>query len=374
VSSCSFRSSTHQPSPPEVVVLIPAHNEAASLMSTVEGLLAQTRVPDHIVILENGSTDDTTAIARTFESDSRANVTVLTLGRLEHRKSEALNIGWQRWCQTADLVVCLDADTVLPPNAIGDWESEFLADPTLGGSSSKFTMRGSDVLTRLQRAEFAKWTDYGLRKGRTTVLAGTGCCIRNAALRAVMSDGRPGPWDYGSQVEDFELTYRIRERGYRCQISPTVRAYTDSMKSVRSLWGQRMKWQVGTVEDLMTFGVNRRTALDWRQQAAGLLAALLRVLWVVVTVGALATGLFRVSWLPLAITAAFCWIDAVHALRIPHRDRTDVLLALALVPQELFAWLRAGWFVSAWYEVLRGRVIGSRKDRWALQYSAEGGG
>jgi hypothetical protein len=60
-------------------------------------------------------------------------------------------------------------------------------------------------------------------------------------------------------------------------------------------------------------------------------------------------------------------------MRIPHRDRVDILLAMALVPQELFAWLRAGWFVAAWYEVLRSRVFGSRKDRWALQYSAEGG-
>jgi hypothetical protein len=90
--------------------------------------------------------------------------------------------------------------------------------------------------------------------------------------------------------------------------------------------------------------------------------------------GALATGNFTWTWLPLVLTATFCWIDAVHALRIPHRDRTDVLLALTLVPQELFAWLRAGWFVSAWCEVLASRLKGSRKDRWALQYSAEGGG
>jgi cellulose synthase/poly-beta-1,6-N-acetylglucosamine synthase-like glycosyltransferase len=357
----------------EIVVLIPVHNEAGSLMTTVEGLLTQSRVPDHIVILENGSTDDTAAIARTFMADSRARVTAESLGRLEHRKSEALNIGWRRWCRTADLVVCLDGDTMLPANAIGDWEREFLADPALGGSSSKFTMRGSDLLTRLQRAEFAKWTDYGLRRGWTSVLAGTGCCIRNDALRSVMGDGRSGPWHYGSQVEDFELTYRVRENGFRCQISPTVRAYTDSMKSLRALWGQRMKWQVGTVEDLLAFGVNRRTALDWRQQVAGLLSAMIRVLWLVVMVGALLIGTFTMSWVPLVITATFCWIDVVHAMRIPHRDRVDILLAMALVPQELFAWLRAGWFVAAWYEVLRSRVFGSRKDRWALQYSAEGG-
>jgi hypothetical protein len=144
------------------------------------------------------------------------------------------------------------------------------------------------------------------------------------------------------------------------------------MDTVRALWGQRMKWQVGTVEDLLTFGVNRRTLIDWRQQAAGLLSALIRVLWVAVTVGAIASGAFRWSWLPLVVMATFCWVDGVLSLRIPHRDRTDVLLAFALIPQELFAWLRAGWFITAWWEVLRSRVMNSRKDRWAMQYSAEG--
>ena len=71
--------------------------------------------------------------------------------------------------RSADLIICLDADTVLPRNAVGDWEKEFIADPDtesngvralpLGGSSSKFTMRGGDFLTRLQRAEFSRWTD-----------------------------------------------------------------------------------------------------------------------------------------------------------------------------------------------------------------------
>jgi biofilm PGA synthesis N-glycosyltransferase PgaC len=183
------------------------------------------------------------------------------------------------------LLVTLDADTVLPPSAVGEWEREFLADPTLAGSSSKFTMSGSKPLVRLQRFEFAMWTDAALRRGSTTVLAGTGGCIRNEALKMVAArDDGDGPWSYHSQVEDFELTYRIRDLGYRCQVSPTVRAYTDAMDTVRSLWGQRMKWQVGTVEDLLHLGVNRLTRLDWRQQVAGLLAALVRVGWVVLMI------------------------------------------------------------------------------------------
>lgn len=365
-----------------IVALVPAYNEAGSIANTIEALLAQDRVPDHIVIVPNGCTDETASIARQFD------VTVFELPKLEHKKSQALNMAWSKYGREADVVICLDADTILPPNAIGDWEQEFAnevgAMPTtqvkqrnrpLGGSSSKFTMRGDDFLTRLQRAEFSRWTDTALARGWTSVLAGTGCAISGEALRAVIDKtGREGPWSYDSQVEDFELTYMIRKLGYRCQVSPTVRAYTDSMKTVRALWGQRMKWQVGTVEDLWSIGWNRFTLVDWWQQAAGLLMAGLRLLWVTIIVALVVTGTlkFIVFWW-VAVPIIFVSIELYSALRIPHRDRKDVVLALLILPAEIFAWLRSGWFIKAWIDVFASRITGKRKDRWQLQYAAEAG-
>lgn len=360
-----------------MVTLIPAHNESAHMAATIEALLQQQRRPDLVVVIPNGCTDDTAAIARRYP------VTVLELPVLAHKKSEALNIAWQRYCQDADVVICLDGDTVLPPNAVRDWEQEYLLDRDrcttdnnnrpLGGSSSKFTMLGDQFLTRLQRAEFARWTDTALRRGWTSVLAGTGCAISGDALRTVAAQNdREGPWTYTSQVEDFELTYAIRRLGYRCQVSPQVRAYTDSMKSVSALWGQRMKWQCGTVEDLMSIGVNRLTLVDWWQQIAGLGAALSRLLWVVVVIAQIGLGQFHIVLFWWLVPVLFAAVDVKAALRIPHRDRKDVLLAALLLPAEFFAWLRAGWFLAAWFDVLKSKVTGNRKDRWKMQYKAEG--
>lgn len=349
-----------------LVVLIPAHNEAEALPATLRAILAQHRPADRVVVIPNGCTDDTASVARA------SGVDVLELPRLPHRKSQALNMAWRQFCQDADIVVCLDADTVLPPNALGDWEREFAADPMLGGSSSKFTMLGDDLLTRLQKAEFAKWTDTSLKRGWTSVLAGTGCAIRNEAL-SLMAYELPGPWSYGSQVEDFELTYRIREMGYVCRVSETVRAYTDSMKTMHALWGQRMKWQVGTVEDLLALGLNKLTWLDWRQQAAGLLAAAMRISWVLLT--ALSIILHAYTLHPVWLLAPVLFIanDIKQSFRVPHRDGKDVLLAALLVPQEIFAWVRAAWFLVAWAEVLTTKLLRrERRDRWQLQYTAEG--
>ncbi|MCO4253750.1 glycosyltransferase family 2 protein [Pseudarthrobacter cellobiosi] len=351
-----------------VVVLVPAYNEAGSIGATLDGLMLQSRPADLIVVIPNGCTDSTAWEARKYP------VSVMELPRLQHRKSEALNRAWAKYAVDADVVICLDADTVLPPNAVEAWSREFSAETgaLLGGSSSKFTMQDPGFLSRLQKAEFATWTDTALRRGRTSVLAGTGCAINNAVLRQIAARGdREGPWVYTSQVEDFELTYRIRELGFVCQVSPDVRAYTDSMKTVKALWGQRMKWQVGTVEDLLDLGINRLTLRDWGQQAMGLLGALLKLLWIAVIALSLSLGVFRVVLFWWLVPILFVALDIKRALRIPHRDWKDVLMAATFFPQELFMWLRSGWFLASWCAVLTAKITRRRIDRWEAQYTAE---
>ena len=471
-----------------VAVLIPAHDEAGSIADTIRAVLAQTRLADRVIVIPNGCTDDTATIARSFP------VEVMELPALPHRKSQALNTAWEQ-VQEYDMIVCLDADTILPPNAIQDWVEEMEKNPTVGGSSSKFTMQQPGILSRLQKAEFATWTQSSLDNGFTTVLAGTGCAVRGEALRRVAainslepeeaawrrrassgratarktatdmlarmgatglltdspgpkpmaqspmgkssdigvttrpvsdsitsnSERRPttcetgtpealgpgtlerrtasaaesthiptrpgdasagrvtpagnasiapvvGPWSYQSATEDFTLTYRIRQLGYACQVSPSVRAYTDSMRTVRALWGQRIKWQVGTVEDLLAFGLNRLTWRDWAQQAMCLFnvfsKAFLVWFWAYLTV----TGQITFIWFWWVFPLLFVGMEYVRYRSIPHRDKKDLAIALSFFPNEAFQWMRAAWVAASWVTVLSGR----KRDLWAAQAKAEG--
>lgn len=355
-----------------VVALIPAYNEEESIGATIEALLAQTRVPDRIVIIPNGCTDKTAEVARSYQL-RRSPLIVMELPKLQHKKSEALNRAWVAYGQDADVVLCIDGDTTLPDNAVADWENEVVNTPNLGGSSSKATMLGPNFWTRMQRSEFAMWNDHALRRGWTTVLVGTGCAINGEALRRVVSEtGREGPWSYASQVEDFELTCRIRERGYYCHVSPTVRAYTDSMKTFKTLWNQRMKWQVGTVEDLLAMGVNRLTLLDWWQQCVAFSMTLVRLLWLVLIVLQITYGLFAFNWIWwIAVPLLFSIGGGIMTNRIPFRDKYDVLIGYTVIISEFFSAIRSAWFVAAWIEVLGSKLTGRRKDRWEIQYAAE---
>jgi cellulose synthase/poly-beta-1,6-N-acetylglucosamine synthase-like glycosyltransferase len=384
-----------------LTVLIAAHNEEQSIGATLDSVLAQTRQANRILIAADNCNDATVEIAMSRSHPGSSPVFVYETLDNTHKKSGALNQAWQLTHRRTDLFVCIDADTVLPPNALRDWELEFARDDLIAGCSAKFTMLSAQEMSRLaedglvplsaglfpslsfrqgmwcrlQKAEFAKWTDTALsRQGRwTSVLAGTACAIRASALEEVVAQrlGRgeePTPWTYSSEVEDFELTYRLRELGYECRVSADVRAYTGAMLTLRTLWAQRLKWQVGTVRDLKMIGVNRMTVVDWWQQFLGLVSAVLRVSWVSLFVlGFVLSGhvhFFRFWWLfPIIFVAC----DVREAWRMPHRTASDVLTAASLFPQEVFAWIRAAWFTWSWVEVLTGR----KRDRWALQMAAE---
>lgn len=363
-----------------LVALVAAHNEQDAIGATLRSLLAQRRPLDAIVVAVDNCTDRTLTVVKSFPGV----IAFETEGNTD-KKSGALNQAWDRYGRDADLLMCLDADTVLDDTAAEDWEREFAENLRLGGCSAKFTMLvrpemsfTQRLLVRLQRAEFSRWTDVALRRDRrTSVLAGTACCLRNSAIHRVVrarlgQDPSAGPWLTKSMVEDFELTYRLRDLGWQTKVSATVRAYTDAMTDLRSLWAQRMKWQTGTVQDLIGFGFNRLTRFDWLQQFLGLASIVVRLMWILLLLAAIATGnfVFHPAWLVPPVI--FVANDVKQALRIPHVQPADVVVAALMVPQELFAFMRAAWFTASWSKVLDERVFGIRQpDRWDRQAQAE---
>ncbi len=405
---------------PRLTVLVAAHNEEECIGVTLDSILAQERAVDAIVVAADNCTDRTVEIAQSRQTESGPGSSLLvyeTVGNTR-KKPGALNQAWAITRDCTDLFVCIDADTVLPPDAVAGWEAEFVRDETLGGCSAKFTMLSTQEMVnlaeagivppsvgelphqsfrerlwcRMQKAEFAKWTDTALSRKdrRTSVLAGTACMLRASALEEVVTAERAawleqymagvegvtvgtcpqGPWTYDSVVEDYYLTYQLRTFGWDCRVSADVRAYTGAMLSMRTLWAQRMKWQVGTVSDLRTIGFNRFTRIDWWQQVLGMLSAVLRVSWIaLVVLGVALTGHFHLMKFWWIFPALFVVCDVREVWRVPHRTWADVATAALIVPQELFAFMRAGWFTWSWLEVLTGRT----RDRWALQIAAERG-
>lgn len=348
--------------PAHVVALVPAHNEEDSVASTIESLLSQRRRPDRIVIICDNCTDGT------FDVVSRFPVTAMRSVGNPHGKSGALNQGWRRYATGADVVVCADADTVLPPDAVQSWLDEMR--PGIGGISAQVVMTGNGILERMQRAEFSKSTEIGLRKGFVNVISGTGCCFSGEALREVSRVApEQAPWSHGSITEDFYLTYQVRLAGWQTIMSSSVRAHTAAMPTIRALWHQRIKWHVGAINDLMCFGVNRLTWRDWLKQAYGIILIVFWVLYLTMITLSARIGTLHPAWVALAIPAFFSVTEAWQARLVHGRSWKDILLAASLIPTYFYAVLVIGLLTTSWLRllVLRAATTGL----WGAQYRAE---
>lgn len=98
---------------PAVAVVVPARDEAASIGALLESLATQTRPAAEVVVVDDGSTDETAAIA------AAAGARVVPAGEPPE--------GWagKPWAQavgvrstTAPMLVLLDADVTLEPGAL----------------------------------------------------------------------------------------------------------------------------------------------------------------------------------------------------------------------------------------------------------------
>jgi glycosyltransferase involved in cell wall biosynthesis len=104
-----------------ISVVIPARNDAEMLEVCLDALAHQTRRPDEIVVVDNGSWDATALVART------AGARVVT--ELEPGIPRAASAGYD--AATGELIARLDADSVPPPDWLEHAARRFEHEPEL---------------------------------------------------------------------------------------------------------------------------------------------------------------------------------------------------------------------------------------------------
>jgi cellulose synthase/poly-beta-1,6-N-acetylglucosamine synthase-like glycosyltransferase len=124
-----------------LAIIVAARNEAAALPRTIDALLAQHDLPETILVVDDGSTDDSAAVLAAHygliadvggeigRSPSQPRLALLR--RLPGGKARALNAGIARLGE--DLILTVDADTLLEASAIDAVRSAFAAEPALAG-------------------------------------------------------------------------------------------------------------------------------------------------------------------------------------------------------------------------------------------------
>ncbi|MGC9270850.1 glycosyltransferase family 2 protein [Acidiphilium sp.] len=298
---------------PTLGVIVAAYNEAAVLEATVAGLLGQSDPPEAIVIADDGSSDGTAAVMRAvygleapmLGAISAPSMVVPQLRwlRLAHGgKAVALNASLVHL--DTDLVLTVDADTILEREAIGAMRDAFAATPGLVAATGVLTpvCDGSvtgRVFEWFQTYEYVRnfLSRYAwMRQDSLLLISGAFAGFRRDAVALV------GGFDPDCLVEDYELIHRLRRYGFMHGLSwhsaviGGARGRTSAPGSLPAFLRQRRRWFGGFLQtqfwyrDMVGAARYRRLgtwmlpvkAIDTMQPVYGLCAFAL-LLWYIAT-------------------------------------------------------------------------------------------
>jgi cellulose synthase/poly-beta-1,6-N-acetylglucosamine synthase-like glycosyltransferase/peptidoglycan/xylan/chitin deacetylase (PgdA/CDA1 family) len=221
-----------------VTVIVPAYNEAAGIEPAVRSLAASD-IPVEVIVVDDGSTDDTSAIV-----ESLALPNVVLIRQDNAGKPAALNAGIA--AASHDLVVMVDGDTVFEPDTVRRLIQPF-ADPRIGAVSGNAKVANrSGLLGRWQHIEYVVGFNldrrmYDLAECMPTVPGAVGGFRRSALVEV-------GGVSEATLAEDTDLTMALCRRGWRVVYEPTAIAWTEAPASVGALWRQRYRWSYGTMQ------------------------------------------------------------------------------------------------------------------------------
>ena len=224
----------------QLTVLVPAFNEAASLADTIASLHAQTVRPADIIVIDDCSTDDTAAVARTL------GVTVIRPPRNTGSKAGAQNFALSR--VRTPYTMALDADTTLAPDAIEKLLSAF-SDADVAAACGFVLPR--HVRTVWERGRYVEYlfafTFYKqIQDYYEKPLIASGCfsAYRTAVLRA------NGGWDTRTLAEDMDLTWSFYQQGHKVRFVPEAVSYPIEPRTFAFMRRQLKRWSHGFVQNV----------------------------------------------------------------------------------------------------------------------------
>lgn len=256
-----------------VSIVIPCFNEAQNIEQTVAAALDQDYPDFEIIVVNDGSTDETPEILERLQVE-HDKVRVVHLAT-NQGKAVALNMG--ALLSPHEFLVTIDGDAMLDRHAVSWMMWHFATGPRVGAVTGNPRIRTrSTLIGKIQVGEFS--SIIGLIKraqriyGRVFTVSGVVTAFRKAALH------RCGYWSNDMVTEDIDVSWKLQLDHWDIRFEPNCLCWILMPETISGLWKQRLRWAQGGVEVLFKYF---RDLWQWRKRRMWLVyfELLISVMW-----------------------------------------------------------------------------------------------
>lgn len=228
---------------PSVTVVVPAYNEANLIGDAIETLLGLDYPTYEVLVVDDGSTDNTLAIARRWEG-RHGQINVRVISKKNGGKATALNTGIAH--ARYSFILCMDADSWIEPQTLRAAMPHF-RDQSVGAVAGNVKVMNRDRwLTRLQALEYIEGLNMPRRAqgfiGAVNIVPGPVGIFRLEALQEV------GGYDTDTFAEDADLTLELISAGWKIIYEDSAITWTQGPSNILDLIQQRYRWTRGILQ------------------------------------------------------------------------------------------------------------------------------
>jgi cellulose synthase/poly-beta-1,6-N-acetylglucosamine synthase-like glycosyltransferase len=226
----------------KISILIPCHNEEKSIRRCVESCLFQTRPADQILVVNDGSTDNSGEILKEFGD----RIEVLTIPVATGNKSYAQERGLRE--VVGDVFIATDGDTILSSNFVEEIEKKFTERPDAAAVCGYVKSLKFNWLTACRELEYV--IGQNLHKLAQSYIHSIfvipGCA---GAFKTELFKGEI-TFDHDTLTEDLDFTYKLHERYYEIVYAQKAVSYTQDPATLPSYINQMRRWYCGGWQNL----------------------------------------------------------------------------------------------------------------------------
>lgn len=232
---------------PFVSVIVPVYNEEKVIRQSIESLLRLDYSNYEIIIVNDGSKDDTAEVAKTLVGIQRgrySDVKVSLINKPNGGKARALNAGISY--SKAEIVLCMDGDSQLSEDSIRMAVRHF-SDPEIGAVAGNVkVLNRRKLFTDLQALEYIE----GLNMPRAAqgylklvnIIPGPIGLFRKKAIEDA------GYYSSDTFAEDADVTLKLLAHGWKIYYEPRAISYTEAPEKLYQLLKQRYRWTRGILQ------------------------------------------------------------------------------------------------------------------------------